>query len=98
MRYHYTCTQALWLTHASLLSPFPLEDFNEPYYRSYIGEDFGKMFTELGLKCGMKVMASTTKTLSFRKPAPVEAPSSAAATAAAALEDAGPPAGDPNLN
>ena len=43
-------------------------DFNEPYYRTFIAEDFGKMFKECGLECGEKVLGSSTKVLSFRKP------------------------------
>ena len=42
--------------------------FNEPYYRTYIAEDFSKMFMECGLECGDKLLASSTKVLSFRKP------------------------------
>lgn len=43
-------------------------DFNEPYYRDYITTPLGPLFEEAGLKCDMKLLASTTKTLSFRKP------------------------------
>lgn len=43
-------------------------DFNEPYYRTYVAEDLGKMFMECGLECGEKLFGSTTKVLSFRKP------------------------------
>ena len=43
-------------------------DFNEPYYRSYIAEDFGHMFMECGLECEEKLLGSSTKVLSFRKP------------------------------
>ena len=43
-------------------------DFNEPYYRTFIAEDLGKMFMECGLECGEKLLASSTKVLSFRKP------------------------------
>ena len=43
-------------------------DFNEPYYRSFIAEDFGKMFMECGLECEEKLLGSSTKVLSFRKP------------------------------
>ena len=43
-------------------------DFNEPYYRTFIAEDFGKMFRECGLECDQKLLGSSTKVLSFRKP------------------------------
>ena len=43
-------------------------DFNEPYYRTFIAEDFGKMFMECGLECDEKLLGSSTKVLSFRKP------------------------------
>lgn len=43
-------------------------DFNEPYYRTFIAEDFGKMFMECGLECAEKLLGSSTKVLSFRKP------------------------------
>lgn len=43
-------------------------DFNEPYYRTYVAEDLGKMFMDCGLECGEKLFGSTTKVLSFRKP------------------------------
>lgn len=42
--------------------------FNEPYYYNYINSDLGLLFDEAGLQCDTKVMSSTTKTLSFRKP------------------------------
>ncbi|CAL8463579.1 g3113 [Coccomyxa elongata] len=44
------------------------EEFNEPYYRSYVSEDLGKLFKEAGLECDTKLLASSTKVLSFRKP------------------------------
>lgn len=43
-------------------------DFNEPHYRNYIGTEIGEMFVSAGLRCGMKVVGSTTKSLSFFKP------------------------------
>ena len=43
-------------------------DFNEPYYKTYIAEDLGKMFSDFGLACDEKLLASSTKILSFRKP------------------------------
>ncbi len=43
-------------------------DFNEPYYKTYIAEDLGKMFADFGLECDEKLLASSTKVLSFRKP------------------------------
>lgn len=43
-------------------------DFNEPYYRTFIAEDFGQMFMDSGLECGEKLLGSSTKVLSFRKP------------------------------
>jgi ubiquinone/menaquinone biosynthesis C-methylase UbiE len=43
------------------------EDFNEPYYRNYLADDLGKAFEAVGVKCDLKVVCSTTKTLSFRK-------------------------------
>ncbi len=48
--------------------PFPLPDFNEPYYKAYIQTDLGQLFEEAGLTCDTKVQGSSTKTLSFRKP------------------------------
>ena len=44
-------------------------DFNEPYYREYCTTDIGALFEAAGLSCESKVVASTTKALSFRKPA-----------------------------
>lgn len=43
-------------------------DFNEPYYKTYIAEDLGQMFADCGLQCDEKLLASSTKILSFRKP------------------------------
>lgn len=43
-------------------------DFNEAYYRNYIKTDLGALFEEAGLMCDSKVVSSSTKTLSFRKP------------------------------
>lgn len=43
--------------------------FNEPYYEDYIATPLGPLFEAAGLKCGMKVLGSSTKTLSFYKPA-----------------------------
>ncbi|KAL4522390.1 hypothetical protein Ndes2437B_g07203 [Nannochloris sp. 'desiccata'] len=42
--------------------------FNEPYYENYLTTDLGAIFEEAGLECDMKVMSSTTKSLSFKKP------------------------------
>jgi ubiquinone/menaquinone biosynthesis C-methylase UbiE len=44
-------------------------DFNEPYYRDYLGVDLGELFENEGLTPDLKVVCSTTKSLSFRKPA-----------------------------
>lgn len=46
--------------------------FNEPYYVNYIQSDLGSLFEKAGLVCEQKVVSSTTKSLSFRKPAPGE--------------------------
>ncbi len=43
-------------------------DFNEPYYQTFIAEDLGKMFMDCGLECDEKLLASSSKVLSFRKP------------------------------
>lgn len=42
--------------------------FNEPWYGTFIAEDFGAMFKEVGLECDEKLIGSSTKVLSFRKP------------------------------
>ena len=42
------------------------KDFNEPHYESYISEDLAAVFHELSPDA--KLMASSTKILSFRKP------------------------------
>lgn len=47
-------------------------DFNEPYYRTYVATDLGALFEEAGLRCESKVVASSTKSLSFRKPTTAE--------------------------
>ena len=44
------------------------QDFNEPWYGSFIAEDFGAMFKGVGLECDEKLLGSSTKVLSFRKP------------------------------
>lgn len=44
------------------------QDFNEPYYGSYISSDIGAMFQEAGFICSSKWVNSSTKTLSFLKP------------------------------
>ena len=45
----------------------------------------GKMFSDVGLECGSKILSSSSKTLSFRKPLqPAQAP--AAATTAPEVE------------
>ncbi|EFN55961.1 hypothetical protein CHLNCDRAFT_145276 [Chlorella variabilis] len=64
-------------------------DFNEPFYCDYIATPLGPLFEEAGLQCGIKLVASTTKTLSFRKPVEGDmfalgGNAAAAATAAAA--------------
>jgi len=41
---------------------------NEPHYESYIGTDLPAFFEAAGLTCDGKWVASSTKTLSFRKP------------------------------
>lgn len=46
-------------------------DFNEPYYRSYIADDIAQAFIDAGLTPDSKVLASSTKVLSFRKPGPL---------------------------
>ncbi len=43
-------------------------DFNEPYYQTFIAEDLGKLFMDVGLECDEKLQASSSKVLSFRKP------------------------------
>lgn len=43
-------------------------DFNEPFYRNYLADDLGKFFEEAGVECDLKVVSSTTKSLSFKKP------------------------------
>lgn len=43
-------------------------DFNEPFYKTYIAEDLGKMLSDCGLECDEKLLASSSKVLSFRKP------------------------------
>ena len=37
-------------------------------YGTFIAEDFGAMFKDVGLECDEKVVGSSTKVLSFRKP------------------------------
>ncbi|KXZ46713.1 hypothetical protein GPECTOR_41g677 [Gonium pectorale] len=49
-------------------------NFNEPYYRNYVGCDLGAMFQAAGFECDTKYVCSATKTLSFRKPAGAEPP------------------------
>ena len=44
------------------------QEFNEPWYGTFIAEDFGAMFKEVGLECDEKLIGSSTKVLSFRKP------------------------------
>lgn len=44
-------------------------DFQEPFYRDYINTPLGPVFEAAGLKCGMKLVGSSSKTLSFYKPA-----------------------------
>ena len=44
------------------------QEFNEPWYGTFIAEDFGAMFKEVGLECDEKLLASSSKVLSFRKP------------------------------
>jgi ubiquinone/menaquinone biosynthesis C-methylase UbiE len=44
-------------------------DFQEPFYRDYIKTPLGPMFEAAGLKCDMKLVGSSSKTLTFYKPA-----------------------------
>lgn len=44
-------------------------DFNEPFFRAYIERDLGSLFESVGLVCDRKAVNSTTKSLSFKKPA-----------------------------
>ena len=41
--------------------------FNEPHYENYVDTDMGAMFESNGLEPYMKLMASSTKVLSFKK-------------------------------
>ena len=50
-------------------------DFDEPFYRGYIADPLGPIFEAAGLKCDMKVQGSSTKSLSFLKPAVAATPS-----------------------
>lgn len=43
------------------------ENFNEPWYPSYIREDFGKLFEDVGLVPHRKEISSASKMLTFRK-------------------------------
>lgn len=43
-------------------------NFNEPYYRSYINDDIGKIFADAGFLPDTKWTCSASKVLSFRKP------------------------------
>lgn len=65
--------------------------FNEPYYLDYLNTDLGGLFEDAGLKCGLKVVSSTTKSLCFFKDSPQTESS-----------EPSPPlyteTGDPNLN
>ncbi|KAG2430118.1 hypothetical protein HXX76_010217 [Chlamydomonas incerta] len=49
-------------------------NFNEPYYRNYVSCDLGAMCAAAGLTPDTKYLCSATKTLSFRKAVPGEAP------------------------
>ncbi|KAI3437854.1 hypothetical protein D9Q98_000300 [Chlorella vulgaris] len=66
------------------------EDFNEPYYRNYVATPLGPLFKEAGFLCGTKLVSSSTKTLSFRKPLEEDTfalgGNAAAATSAVAAE------------
>jgi len=44
-----------------------LNDFNEPYYLTYVAEALGKMISDCGLECDGKLLASSSKVLSFMK-------------------------------
>lgn len=44
------------------------ESFNEPFYKNYVSTEVGALFEAAGLVPDSKVVASTTKSLSFRKP------------------------------
>jgi len=46
------------------------ERLNEPHYRDYICTDISSLFEPHGLVCDKKFFASTSKTLSFKRPAP----------------------------
>jgi hypothetical protein len=41
--------------------------FNEPHYEKYVDTDLGALFESEGLLPFIKLMASSTKVLSFRK-------------------------------
>ena len=41
-------------------------DFNEPFYRTYIAEDFGQMFRNVGLEPDEKLIGSSSKVMSLR--------------------------------
>lgn len=43
------------------------ENFNEPWYPSYVREDLGQLFAEFGLEAQRKELSSVTKMLTFRK-------------------------------
>lgn len=43
-------------------------NFNEPYYKSFVACDMGKLFQEAGFECDTKYLCSATKSLSFIKP------------------------------
>lgn len=62
------------------------QNFNEPHYGDYIQADLGALFEAAGLVCGGKVLSSSTKSLSFFKPA---------ASAVHPVPLAGPPAATP---
>ena len=80
------------------------KQFNEPYYENYLQTNLGELFQEAGLECDLKVMSSTTKTLSFKKPLnkqPAESSlNNATETVSAGSNNGVEPAqsGDPILN
>jgi ubiquinone/menaquinone biosynthesis C-methylase UbiE len=51
-----------------LLELFP-QNYHEPYYSSYIGEDFGALATSCGLRHVRDVKAFVSKVMVFDKPA-----------------------------
>mmetsp|Transcript_13724 Transcript_13724/g.41468 ORF Transcript_13724/g.41468 Transcript_13724/m.41468 type:complete len:561 (+) Transcript_13724:174-1856(+) len=77
------------------------ENFNEPYYGTYIAEDLGALFVDAGLTPGVKTVASSTKALSFTKPlssphnSTSSTPSGASIKSSGSSEGSNAPAGRP---